>query len=229
MDYNEKFHESLDLALDRYSVYVSNESNSETARECMSLRHRVFCVDEGFEPLSIDGLESDEFDSLSWHILLVDKLKGIACGTARLVMGKVPCETHISLGNPEHPNNVFDKTNAELSRMIIKKEYRGQSAPLLVLLLMSTYWGNRQNVKSVYCSMENLWKRKLSRIDGMTVRSITDTFDFKGKRQVCVVGGDKLIRDRLFYAGVESQSKDELFEKNIVETGSPNIKHLEVA
>lgn len=51
------------------------------------IRYRVYCEEFGYEPLESfpDGLETDEFDALSSHCLVVHKSSGRPAGCARLV------------------------------------------------------------------------------------------------------------------------------------------------
>lgn len=76
-----KFKEYFELA-----QAISPEMKDEVYR----LRHRVYCEELGFERVSPDGREHDEFDEQSRHLLLRSVKTGASVGCVRLVM--VPSE-----------------------------------------------------------------------------------------------------------------------------------------
>jgi N-acyl amino acid synthase of PEP-CTERM/exosortase system len=60
------------------------DTRSLQQRVCQ-IRHRVYCQELDFEPHRIDGLETDEYDNHSLHILLRDRLTDVDIGCIRVV------------------------------------------------------------------------------------------------------------------------------------------------
>jgi N-acyl-L-homoserine lactone synthetase len=53
-------------------------------RECQRLRYQVYSLERGFEP-GHNGLETDAYDSLASHVLLVHRVSGEPIGTVRVI------------------------------------------------------------------------------------------------------------------------------------------------
>lgn len=120
-------------------VLVSSE---EELDEVFRIRHQVYCVERGFEP-SVNGRESDEYDSESVHALVRHRTSGEALGTVRLVVPSLKARC------PRLPMidvcgiGVLDRAPlcgiAEISRFALSKRQRdlmGVSDSLLRLFLM---------------------------------------------------------------------------------------------
>jgi N-acyl amino acid synthase of PEP-CTERM/exosortase system len=56
--------------------------------EAQRLRYRIYCEERGFE-VGKDGLERDEFDPASRHVLVRSRLTGAMLGTVRLVQSDI--------------------------------------------------------------------------------------------------------------------------------------------
>jgi N-acyl amino acid synthase of PEP-CTERM/exosortase system len=120
-----KFKEYFELA-----QAISPEMKDEVYR----LRHRVYCEELGFERVSPDGRERDEFDEQSRHLLLRSVKTGASVGCVRLVM--VPPEGPRLLLPFEKifaatidrrefdPATLPRSTIAEISRLTLACEFR---------------------------------------------------------------------------------------------------------
>jgi N-acyl-L-homoserine lactone synthetase len=82
-----------------YQLYL------DRPEDCFRLRHQVYCVDHQWE-VGHEGLEFDEFDSHSTHLLLED------FGTARIIEPPLPMAAHIDI-----PDNAV-----EISRFCLTKD-----------------------------------------------------------------------------------------------------------
>lgn len=81
--------ESPRSLVDDFQGYFALELATTEAqlRSVYEIRYRVYCQEFGYEPLDAfpEGLETDEFDAVSSHCLVVHKSTGRAAGCARLV------------------------------------------------------------------------------------------------------------------------------------------------
>jgi N-acyl amino acid synthase of PEP-CTERM/exosortase system len=105
----------------------------ELKDEVYRLRHRVYVDELGFERGSFDGLERDEFDDQSRHLLLRSVKTGIAAGCLRLVMVRperpqlpLPFEKVFSAtGEPRAVHCGSARSSiAEISRLVLAREFR---------------------------------------------------------------------------------------------------------
>ncbi len=74
--------DEIDTAERMFSIEIVRKP--EQLREVFQLRHQVYCVERGYEP-SLNGQETDEFDSRSRHVLLRHASDGEVVGTVRIV------------------------------------------------------------------------------------------------------------------------------------------------
>ena len=96
------------------------------------IRHAVYCVDLGFEPVRADGMERDSFDAHSLHCLLRTATPTPApVGCVRLVMSEpgalLPfertCEQAIDRRIVD-PSRLDRSTIAEVSRLAVLSQFR---------------------------------------------------------------------------------------------------------
>lgn len=203
MEYNVELHKKLDLALNNFTVFISKDLKSDAVKQCMMLRHDIFCVDRKFEPISEDGLERDRFDKDAVHFLIVKNDGDVPFGTARVVVGKeFPCREFIDTDDPEHPEEWSDQPLGEVSRVIIADQFRKSTEglnALLVLFSAVSYWANKNNLKRMYSCMEPVLTRRVGMIDGLNVKKVGKPVSFKGLRQVSIIDSLELIQNRMKY------------------------------
>src|SRR5690242_2464069 len=107
-----------------FNVFVADSDHHR--RACFALRAGVYVNEKGWIPAQAapDGLETDDHDSDAIHILAED-LAGNPAGTFRLILPSperaLPIEQMFGVV-PPHPDRV-----AELSRLVVKPEYRSRS------------------------------------------------------------------------------------------------------
>ena len=76
---------SLAIAGASRELSVELARDSSQVVEAKRLRYKVYCEERGFEP-GADGLEQDEYDSNSRHVLVRSRQTGQVYGTVRLVL-----------------------------------------------------------------------------------------------------------------------------------------------
>lgn len=116
-----------------FARHINSEDNPEQLRESYKLRYQVYCQESGFlpeEPYKKTGLEKDNFDKTSEHIIVEEKTLGAAplmCGTIRLVrytneLGLPTKQFYPDLDTilPKVPLEEI----AEISRLCISKKFR---------------------------------------------------------------------------------------------------------
>lgn len=118
----------------------------ELIREAQLIRHDVYSAELGWEPISEDGLESDDCDVRSLHCLLKAVRSQRYIGCVRLILPQqgdpeqaLPiqqvCRGKLNAGYPD-PQSLLCQEAAEVSRLAIVGEYRRrkteQGAPLAI-------------------------------------------------------------------------------------------------
>lgn len=112
--------------------------------EVFRIRHDVYCRDLGWEPVRVDGRETDEYDRHSFHCLLRRSDNGLAVGCTRLIFAR-PEDPHYPLPFEKSCENVLDRniidpaklpreTLGEVSRLAVVNTFRqrkGESATAL--------------------------------------------------------------------------------------------------
>jgi len=118
--------EALQALYEKFSVEVAN--TSQVAEEAYRLRYQVYCRERGYES-SDTGLEIDEFDAQSRHIVIRHRLTGRVVATVRLVLfgsgvGKysLPIQQFCT---PGMLDGLPLDAAAEISRFAVAKELRG--------------------------------------------------------------------------------------------------------
>ncbi|MGH9208781.1 MAG: PEP-CTERM/exosortase system-associated acyltransferase, partial [Acidimicrobiales bacterium] len=114
----------------RQEISVELADTPELIREAHRLRYQVYCLERGYK-LDGEGLEIDDYDVRSRHVVLCHRRSGEALGTARLVLPsaenpdhsfplqhvcQVPLREHLPIGS-----------TAEVSRFALPKQRQGIS------------------------------------------------------------------------------------------------------
>src|SRR4051812_39059575 len=82
---NAAFPGALRAAVDELTVEVAVTPGQ--VLEAQRLRYRIYCEERGFEPGN-NGLEQDEFDRASRHVLVRSRVTGAVLGTVRVVLSE---------------------------------------------------------------------------------------------------------------------------------------------
>lgn len=101
-------------------------------KEVFSLRFQIWCIKERFFEASCypDGLEKDEFDCNSIHLLLRHRPSNSFIGTTRLIMcdssssnKKFPIESHTQFYSVNADRDMVRKQSVEISRFAILSNF----------------------------------------------------------------------------------------------------------
>jgi len=208
--YNDVFAVANDFS-ERYQILIAN---TDTLRkDVYRLRHQVFCEKLGYEMDNHDGLESDEFDSDSLHVLLRERISEIPVGCFRLVMpqrtGRIwlPFDLygvpHVdrSLFNWNHVNHA---RSVEVSRLALQTPSKlsllskGESTQYLATALFYgvTAMIVRLNVENVFMVIEPCLGRLTSRF-GIKLDQISPAFEYYGQRATFTTTGLRMNAESL--------------------------------
>ncbi len=125
---------------------IIDANSPELLREVFRLRYQVLCVEQrapGFEPSSYpDGLESDQYDRHSSHILLRHRPSSELVGTARLIlpdprdtMRLLPTEKHTEIDPALLDTSRLPRQNlGEISRLVVIRRFARRKNELLYTL-----------------------------------------------------------------------------------------------
>lgn len=125
------------IALVSQELVVEIARAPEQILEAKQLRYRVYCEERGFEP-GENGIEQDEFDDNSTHVLVRSRVTGQVYGTVRVIMSK---REEGGLGRPME--RVCDEyvlaplpvdATAEVSRFALTRDRSGLSPEAAALI-----------------------------------------------------------------------------------------------
>jgi N-acyl-L-homoserine lactone synthetase/HPt (histidine-containing phosphotransfer) domain-containing protein len=170
-----------------FAAEVAN--TPELILEAQRLRYQVYCVERGFEK-SDNGIEQDEFDIHSRHIVLRRRSDGEITGTTRVVLydpnasGDSYPMQHVCAASLLH--GLPMETTAELSRFAISKQLRGSSPALIRLALIEGLFRISHELGLTdWCAvMENSLLRLL-KSSAIHFRPLGPLVEYHGLRQPC--------------------------------------------
>jgi N-acyl amino acid synthase of PEP-CTERM/exosortase system len=112
---------------------VLSADTPELREQAYRLRYQVYCIENDYEDPSnnLEGLETDEYDAHSLHILLVDQQVKLTVGTARLILPRpdrldrsFPIQYACCDSSPINVHRYPVQSMAEISRFCISKSLR---------------------------------------------------------------------------------------------------------
>lgn len=171
--------------------------------EAQRLRYRVYCEERGFEP-GENGLEKDQFDASSHHVLVSSRATGAVLGTVRVVMPKA------SEGHEGYPMRAACEPyvlapldvgcTGEISRFALTRDRAGVSpaaAALMRLYLMRgiTEISGRAGLTH-WCAIMETSLVRLLRATAIHFEPVGPTVEWHGTRQP-VVGRIETILSRI--------------------------------
>ena len=196
---------------ERYQILIAN---TETLRgDVYRLRYEVFCRKLGYDMDHEDGLERDEYDADSVHILLRERATQKPVGCFRLVMpqrtGRIwlPFDLygvpHVdrSLFNWNHVNHA---RSVEVSRLALnaplgrRAENAGASTPFLATALFYAVTAMivRLQVENVFMVIEPSLGRLTARF-GIKLDQISPSFAYYGQRATFTTTGLRMNAESL--------------------------------
>ena len=170
-----------------FAIEVAN--TRELILAAQRLCYQVYCVERGYETAG-HGVEQDEFDAHSRHVVLRRRSDGEVVGTARLI-----------LNNPARPDDSYPTqrvcdssllsglpmpTTAEISRFAVSRQVRGTSPALLHLALLEglVRISHDLGLTDWCATMEPSLLRLLSAC-GIRCRKLGPPVEYHGLRQPC--------------------------------------------
>ena len=186
---------SAAIAAVRQNFVIEFATTPQQQQEAFRLRHQVYCLERNFEP-GKDGLERDEYDLLSAHVLLRDRHAGQAIGTVRLVLPalcgsstELPMERVTSLPRLHQ----FPRTQlAEVSRFALSKCQRAASGTLGALLRLCLIRGIVQLSAELnlthWCALMEPKLLRLLQTSAIYFHQISGMVEHHGLRQPSCVG-----------------------------------------
>lgn len=148
--------------------------SEEELRQVQQLRYQVYCIEKKF--LSADnypdGIETDEYDQHSIHLVAISENNGKIAGTLRLILNsehRFPVEKHCNLYQPIEDR----KHSVEFSRLIVEKEYRKDFAISIMMGLSREAYRYllKEDIEHCYAVLEVQFLRMLKRL-GIQFRPI---------------------------------------------------------
>jgi N-acyl-L-homoserine lactone synthetase len=168
---------------------VEAADTAELILDAQRLRYQVYCIERGFL-ISDNGVEHDEFDMHSRHVVLRRRGDGEVVGTTRLV-----------LHDPYAPDDSYPMqricdvtllsdlplaTTAEVSRFAISKQMRGASPALIrMALIQGLFQISHEIGLTDWCAtMENSLLRLL-KSTSIHFHPLGPLVEYHGLRQPC--------------------------------------------
>lgn len=126
--------DNADRIASHFSTYFESDvSNSDESKEAsFSIRHNVYAEELKLEPVTRDMLETDAFDSHSFHCLIKHRVSNIFAGTVRIIQSRndserlpieVYCEDSIT-EDKYHPKHFARHDIVEISRLAVPAQFR---------------------------------------------------------------------------------------------------------
>lgn len=110
--------------------------SSKTREEAFKIRHSVYCEELGYEELQENGLETDDFDANSLHLLIQNIATKKYAGTARIVRSAnrnelLPLEKyclHSLYADSISPDSFPRESICEISRLAVSSGFRRRAS-----------------------------------------------------------------------------------------------------
>lgn len=135
---------SAAIAALRHDFSTEIVTNQQQLEEAFRLRHQVYCLERDFEA-GRNGLEQDDYDPLSAHVLLRERNTSQVIGTVRLVAPALYASSAMlpmeRVANLPRLRLLPRGRLAEVSRFAMSKSYRAANGTLGALLRLSLIRG----------------------------------------------------------------------------------------
>ena len=186
---------SAAIAAVRHDFAIEFATTPQQQEEAFRLRHQVYCLERNFEP-GEDGLERDEYDPLSRHVLLRDRCTSQVIGTVRLVLpalcGSVAMLPMERVTNPSRLRQLPRKQLAEVSRFALSKCQRAANGTLGALLRLCLIRGIVQLSGELnlthWCALMEPKLLRLLQTSAIYFHRISGMVEHHGLRQPSCVG-----------------------------------------
>jgi len=166
---------------------IQNDLEADALWETYQLRYEIYCLERHFlsEKVFQTEKESDQYDDCSIHFASYTQKENRLVGTVRLVQPKAeqryPFEEYCSVFPKLSPPP--REQTAEVSRLVIKKDYRynqKHDKRLILGLYKQMYGYSQQNgIRYWYAAMEDSLSHSLEKI-GVKLNVIGPSADYYG-------------------------------------------------
>lgn len=223
-----------------YSISIANNLSDQSA--IFRLRHDVFCVEYGYDMKTVEGLESDAFDTSSIQVLLRRRDSEDAIGCFRYIQSTPSAENWLPictsaaeyLHDPRYLATVDPHSAAEISRFTIRGDIRaGRSGGLPATaadpyLAVGMFHAMAALIQAERCNnafvvIEPRLARLTSRF-GIVLDQISPVFDHYGRRAAFVTNCNRVDEEtRAYRPGLR-----ELYQA-VARSITPHVDHAAVA
>ena len=195
------FSAAIAAAADELSVEVA--TTAEQIREAKQLRYKVYCEERGFEP-GENGLEQDEYDDASCHILVRSRVTGAVLGTVRVVLPVAgsghdgfpmqrACERYVLAPLPA-------SATGEISRFALTRDRPGVSPAAAALMRLCLMQGivrvSGERGLTHWCAIMESSLLRLLRATAIHFQPVGPAVEYHGIRQPAV-GAIGTVLDRI--------------------------------
>ena len=173
-------------------LVVEVATTPEQILEAKRLRYTVYCEERNFLP-GENGIEEDEFDSHSRHILVRSRATGEVFGTVRVVLSKADGTVSFPMQNVCEPHvlrSVPFAGTAEISRFAVKRDRTGISPAASALMRLYLIQGIVQVSGELglthWCATMERTLIRLLRSTGIYFQALGEPIEYHGLRQPAV-------------------------------------------
>lgn len=185
------FSDAISAARDELQIEIA--TTPAQIIEAQRLRYRVYCEERGFEP-GVGGLEQDDFDKHSRHVLVRSRITGRTLGTVRLVLPTG------SAGHASYPmNRVCEEYvlaplplegTGEISRFALTRDRAGVSPAAAALMRLCLMRGivevSGQAKLTHWCAIMEASLIRLLRATAIHFQPVGPAVEYHGMRQPAV-------------------------------------------
>ena len=182
------FSAAIAAASDELSVEIATAP--EQILEAKRLRYKVYCEERGFEP-GANGLEQDEFDHASCHVLVRSRVTAAVLGTVRVVLPTLQsghdgfpmqraCERYVLAPLPA-------SATGEISRFALTRDRQGVSADAAALMRLCLMQGivrvSGEKALTHWCAIMESSLLRLLRSTAIHFQPVGPAVEYHGVRQ----------------------------------------------
>jgi len=191
---------SAAIAAARDDFDVVTADTPELVREAHRLRYQVYCIERGFEP-GADGLEIDEYDEHSRHVLLTHRASGEVMGAARLVLPSLEAPQDSfpiqRVCAPSLLRHVPLATVAEVSRFAISKHRRVSCSSAIFMrlgLIQGLVRLSGETGTTHWCAVMERSLLRLLQTTAIYFQPVGPLVDYHGMRQPAATAVGPMLR-----------------------------------
>ncbi len=192
------FTDAIRAADDELAVEIATDAAQ--LLEAQRLRYRVYCEERGFEP-GQGGVERDEFDPVSRHVLVRSRMTGNVLGTVRVVLPSEDAGLHGFPMRRACEGWVLAPlpltSTGEISRFALTRDRTGISSAASALMRLCLFRGiiqvSAENDLTHFCAIMERTLLRLLRATAVHFVPVGPTVEYHGTRQPAVCAIDTML------------------------------------